>query len=660
MQKSVFIWVGPGVDYEALLASLDDHEIASARFFIVNTLQRGEFLDMARARVADVDVASYTSLDSVNDPPIYRETRRIARTVVRAFYEDLERASNKNSDIWKAHLERALAINFGDHLYSACRALVHARRFLPDGATRVWIAEAAPRRAWFIRDAFQRMNLDCRILVDFLPEPRREPMRAVIRLDRLERTPRTSGRYPSSQIQAHHDLWLGEQTIFVSSRLKDDMFVSAVMPVIRELTHDFDVFIYDQQIYTDDRWWAFESYGIEDAEDRIFWAWRTQKRHSPQYSIPTDHPVVAGYLGAYAQLERMCESRSTPLRSICRESMLEMTMHALIPTYMSAFEMSMFIETNADLFVAGIFCPGRILESLSVCETLKWLDRPTFDLQSGTISPSDKFFAPTADYLIAIDEYSADVLNGYHGFPARQTHVVGSPRLDHHLAPLKVRSEESLRREHGVPVDRKIVTFMSQPIALGMLETIVRTLVQGARLLPDDLLWLIKPHPREHQAFYDLYERVIAEVGATNVEIDRDTGTYPLLKMSDAVVTYCSTAGLEGFALGKPVFAINPLTEPLPYDLVQLGVAIECRDAETLAREVALGLEEKQFNEKYYLQDGKSAARAAEVIKRAIVNPGLLGHGSAAENPEWVRARTLYDETRAAALGDDSVFLAET
>lgn len=660
MQGSLFIWVGPGVDYEALLASLSDEEIARARFYIVNTLQRGEFLDMARARVPEADIAAYTSLDSVNDPPIYRETRSIARKVIRAFYQELEKASRKNTDVWKPHLETAMAINFGDHLYSACRALMHSRRFLPTGVAEVWIAEAAPRRAWFVRDAFQQMGLEVRILVDYLPEARREPMRATAHRDRLERPPRTSGRYPSSQIQAHQDLWLGEQTIFVSSRLKDDMFVSAVMPVIRELTNDFDVFIYDQQIYTDDRWWSFENYGIEDADERIYWAWRTQKRHAPTYSIPTNHPVVAAFTHAYDHLAKMCATNPTDLRRICCEAMLEMTMHALIPTYMSAVEMSMFIEANADLFVAGIFCPGRILESLAACDTLKWLDRPTFDLQSGTISPSEKFLAPTADYLIAIDEYSADVLNGFHGYPADHTHVVGSPRLDHHLAPLKVRSETDLRREIGLPLDRKIVTFMSQPIALAMLEQIVRTLAQGARLLPDDILWLIKPHPREHQAFFDLYARVIAEVGATNVTVDRDSGTYPLLKVSDAVVTYCSTAGLEGFALGKPVYAINPLVEPLPYDLVALGVAIECRDAESLAREVAAGLEQTRLNEKYYLQDGQSARRAADVIKRAIVNPAIRGHGAAPEDPEWVRAREVYDRTLAAALGDDAAFLAET
>lgn len=659
MQGSLFIWVGPGVDYGALLSSLSDEDIARARFYVVNTLERGDFLNMARARVPDADVAAYTSLDSVNDPPIYRETRSIARKLIRAFYERLETASRRNPDIWKPHLETAMAINFGDHLYSACRALMHARRFLPIDVAEVWIAEFAPRRAWFIRDAFNQMGLKTRTLVAHLPADRIGPMEATAQRDRLERNPRTSGRYPSSQIQTHEDLWLGEQTIFVSSRLRDDMFVSAVMPVLRELTDDFDVFIYDQQIYTEDRWWSFETYGIEGAEDRIFWAWRTQKRKSPQYSIPTDHPVVAGFRNAYAHLEAMCERNPTELQRVCRESMLEMVMHALIQTYMSAVEMSVFIEANADLFVAGIFCPGRILESLAACETLKWLDRPTFDLQSGTISPTEKFLAPTADYLIAIDEYSADVLTGFHGYPADHTHVVGSPRLDHHLAPLKVRSEADLRREIGLPLDRKIVTFMSQPIALGMLEQIVRTLAEGAKLLPEDILWLIKPHPREHQAFFDLYDRVIAEVGIANMQVDRASGTYPLLKVSDAVVTYCSTAGLEGFALGKPIYAINPLVEPLPYDLVALGVAVECRDAPTLAREISSGLEQSRLNEKYYLQDGRSARRAAEVIKRAIVNPALRGHGAAPEDPEAVRAREIFDRTLAAALGDDVGLLAE-
>ncbi|MNU02832.1 hypothetical protein D3C72_2466600 [compost metagenome] len=59
---------------------------------------------------------------------------------------------------------------------------------------------------------------------------------------------------------------------------------------------------------------------------------------------------------------------------------------------------------------------------------------------------------------------------------------------------------------------------------------------------------------------------------------------------------------------------------------------------------------EPQNNEKYYLQDGKSAIRAAEVVRRAIVNPSVRGNGGEPENVAWVRARELYDDTLAATL----------
>src|SRR5690606_41892953 len=48
-------------DYGALLSSLSDEEIARARFYVVNTLERGDFLDMARARVPDARSEEHTS-----------------------------------------------------------------------------------------------------------------------------------------------------------------------------------------------------------------------------------------------------------------------------------------------------------------------------------------------------------------------------------------------------------------------------------------------------------------------------------------------------------------------------------------------------------------------------------------------------------------------
>ena len=650
MKASLFFWVGPSIDFRRLIDSLTDDQMRRARFYVVNTLERGEFLDIAKERYADVEVTNYTSLDSVNDPPIYDETRRLAAKMVDVFARKMTALVGDDRSVWRPHLQKAIAINVGDHLYSACRALTYSGQFIDADVEEVVIAERSPRRAWVIRAGFLARGIPATIVTAHLEDHKIAETEEIAAMQELVRLPRLAGRYPSSQIQAHKDLWVGEQTIFISSRLRDDMFVSAVMPVVRELTKDFNVFLYDQQIYVDDPWWSFESYGIHDADSKIFWAWRKINRGITKFRLPRDHVLVQAYEHTMAYTDKLFRTDMTPLKLASREAVLEMMMNSFILTYMSAFEMSTFIEENGDLFVGGIFCPGRILESLVACETLKMLGKPTFDLQSGTISPTKKFFAPTADNLIAIDEFSAEVLNGYHGYPPEQTYVVGSPRLDHHLAPLKAKSEQLMRKEMDLPAQRKIISFMSQPISLAMLEPIIRTLVQAARVMGGDALWLIKPHPREHQAFYDLYQAVIDEMDAQNVRIDRSSSTYPLLKVSDAVVTYCSTAGLEAFALGKPVFAINPLTEPLPYDLVKLGVATECRDAETLAREVAIGLVAPHSNEKYYLQDGKSANRAAEVVRRAIVNPKVRGNGGEPENVAWIRARDLYDDTLAATL----------
>lgn len=229
-----------------------------------------------------------------------------------------------------------------------------------------------------------------------------------------------------------------------------------------------------------------------------------------------------------------------------------------------------------------VVTPGRTLESGVLVQIARLHGVPSVEVQSGTISKNHRFTKPQADYILAIESFSKSVYADFMGFPHDRIQIVGGPKLEHDIGPMRAAKQEDVRQKTAsvshLPSDQKIILFASQPVGISKISSVFETLLEGLHRAGVPVVILIKPHPNEDKNYNTLYLELARKWGQA-VIIDSQISALEAIVISDLVATYYSTVGLEAFALHRPVIAINPFVRASPYDLAELGVAHEAKDS---------------------------------------------------------------------------------
>jgi hypothetical protein len=159
--------------------------------------------------------------------------------------------------------------------------------------------------------------------------------------------------------------------------------------------------------------------------------------------------------------------------------------------------------------------------------------------------------------------------------PARIA-ITGQPRFDGIRDARPADGGTALRSRLGVPPAAGIVTLATNPVSDQENARLLRAVLGAMRGFSEHHL-VVKMHPAERG---DIQRRVLAEEGAA-ASLVQDTGLYELIAISDVVLTYHSTVGLEAMILDRPVVVINlsGLPDPAPY--VERGAAVgACSETE--------------------------------------------------------------------------------
>jgi hypothetical protein len=260
--------------------------------------------------------------------------------------------------------------------------------------------------------------------------------------------------------------------------------------------------------------------------------------------------------------------------------------------------------------------PGLALDSILAVEAAKEADVWTIEIQRGIIAPTTVHAPPAANQVLAIDDQSRDVYVRHLGLAPEAVEVVGSVKLDvdlnayRGLSRARARSELSEVRGLG---ERQAFLLVGQPLGPTVMKPVARVVMKAAAALDADVI--VKLHPEEGAAAARLYEEVAKETGLARHHVVANEPTAKLICACDGVATYFSTVALEAFALGFPVAAINPFETRPPFDLADLGVAVEFSDAGKLATyfEARQALD-ASTPALAHLLDGRTAERAADLI----------------------------------------------
>lgn len=266
------------------------------------------------------------------------------------------------------------------------------------------------------------------------------------------------------------------------------------------------------------------------------------------------------------------------------------------------------LEAKGVVVLPGRYIDAGLAVGLANC--------PTFEIQSGTISHSKRFVAPSADHVLAIEPFSRTVFEGQ-GVPPGKIHVVGSPKIDKDLAAVRGMTQECARSR--VPVEGYVVMLAGQPLGTEMMERVAEIVMEAISWVEGGHL-LIKPHPGEDEKYRVMYRALAHRLGFKGLTISDEPAPVCALA-SDAVCTFYSTVGLEAFSLDKPVFAVNPFGEPPPFGLAALGVAKEVTNADELFEAFYSPAEGEGLE---VLKDGLATDRCVEFIRSRLRRRGPL------------------------------------
>lgn len=261
---------------------------------------------------------------------------------------------------------------------------------------------------------------------------------------------------------------------------------------------------------------------------------------------------------------------------------------------------------------AVIVSPGRHLVSSIAVERANALGVPSFELQSGTLSPSPRYVAPIAKHIFCIDSFSKGVYLNL-GVKEEQLSVVGSVKLDRDLAPYRLKSE-SIK----VVAASRCLFFAGQPVEYNQLGIWLDWIAMVLEL-DQSLTCVLRPHPNEGDHRVELYLSMISRVGSERVKIERDKKIGEILITTDVCITHYSTVGLEAFALGKPVISLRVADKPPPFDLVELGVAFSASDFKSFKNLIDEALDVENANSRFSLSmDAEKQLRDGNALSRVF------------------------------------------
>jgi hypothetical protein len=181
----------------------------------------------------------------------------------------------------------------------------------------------------------------------------------------------------------------------------------------------------------------------------------------------------------------------------------------------------------------------------------------TLELQFGFYGPNNvewRYFI--ADHLAVTGLTNYNVMRD-HGIPDSKMTITGSPRHDGSLSwPSELVGE--VRTELGVPADKKMLLFASQPYYYGAFGSadvrlaMMRSLFDASAQLRDYVL-VVKPHPLED--IKDL--KSFSQADKNVVFADKSLDIRDLIKAADAFVTYFSATTFDALVMNKPCLNLS-------------------------------------------------------------------------------------------------------
>ena len=220
------------------------------------------------------------------------------------------------------------------------------------------------------------------------------------------------------------------------------------------------------------------------------------------------------------------------------------------------------------------------------------------------------------------------------GVRGKRIEVTGHPTHDAAYAlaqSLDVGERGRLRARYGLPADRPVVLYATQPvlwrrvITAAQLEQNVRTIARAVAECPEQPPLVLKLHPRERADDYAFCAGL-----EPPVRVIPDANMTELIAASDAFISSSSSTVLLAMMLDRPIVTVNFNDVPHFDFFESIGGTLHTRTPDEFSDAIrrALGdeptrqdlaLQRERVLSRYTRFDGRATERLANLIAEAIV-----------------------------------------
>lgn len=397
--------------------------------------------------------------------------------------------------------------------------------------------------------------------------------------------------------------------------LGSEQYCYTLIPVIRELTQSFSIDLCNVNASLGSRHKEVER---ELTGDALLGGLNLWQRESKTYKVEVSK-LHKKAIPAFVNLERRLGLIAIDCDDEIVSTLVEFSkltfLRYVIPTIVLAKEI---FRQFKDLIKSSDFlicAPSRSIEAQVFISVARKIGVPSFEIQGGPISSSARFIAPKTSKVLCYDPYSKNVY-GDLGVSHESLDIIGSTRIDYKKESYFKGNVTSLAVADDCEADI-VFLLATQPVGIYLSGKILRICCEALSSVNNCKL-LLKQHPNESEEYIHNYKQILSEYNVKCEIVESNVNIYDCINVSDFVVTYYSTVGIEAFCFGKNVLSIWPEMTPPPFDLAALGIAHKIVSSEELLMllkgKVRLDVESEVLK----LRDGLASFRVHESLEKIL------------------------------------------
>jgi len=294
---------------------------------------------------------------------------------------------------------------------------------------------------------------------------------------------------------------------------------------------------------------------------------------------------------------------------------------------------SFYEQLFASIEFDGLFaCSERLPVRMSAVEAANKFAVKTVDVMAVNSVKLPRYRPARANFVTAIDTVNTNYFTEFYGLPESRVVLTGSPRMDKILGEINSSDPAKTRSCLGVGDKTKVILYACQLQPIDRCISILEQLIKVVESEPDSVL-LVKLHRRENEAREKIYfETASRSPDFDRIRLIRDdeylSDIVHSLRIADVVVSMYSNALREAACVGAPFVAADYFETPLPFDYVANGLGVRAGSEEELVDTVHRILmhgpdkldtfRRQQFlSNNPQLLDGSSVERIANVLRES-------------------------------------------